>query len=80
MPYSWTAKDIALGWATAEKVHENYNFFNQFEGGTYKKPSIISRTGATNWLKTKFGPTGHRHLRSSPLPCICTVPSTSTIT
>jgi hypothetical protein len=41
--------------------------------------SIISGTGAAPWSKTNFWPTGHHHSRSSPLPCICTIPSTSAI-
>jgi hypothetical protein len=36
----------------------------------YKAPFIISRTDAAIWAKTNFGPTGHRHPRSSPLPCV----------
>jgi hypothetical protein len=36
-----------------------------------------SETGAVIWSKTIFGPTGHHHPRSSPLPLICTVPSAS---
>jgi hypothetical protein len=40
---------------------------------------IIFRIGAAIWSKTNFGPTGHHHPRSSPLPHVCTVPSTCTI-
>jgi hypothetical protein len=43
----------------------------------YKEPSIISGTGAAIWSKTSFRSTGHHHLRSSPLPCVCTLPSAS---
>jgi hypothetical protein len=34
----------------------------------YNESSIISGTGAAIWSKTNFGPTGHHHLGSSPLP------------
>jgi hypothetical protein len=40
---------------------------------------IISGTGAAIWSKTNFGPIGHHHPRSSPLPRLCTVPSASGI-
>jgi hypothetical protein len=44
-----------------------------------KESSIISGTGAAIWSKTNFGPIGHHHPRSSPIPLICTVPSASAI-
>jgi hypothetical protein len=37
------------------------------------QPFIISETGAAIWLQINFGPTGHCHPQSSPLPRICTV-------
>jgi hypothetical protein len=37
--------------------------------------AIISGTFADIWPKSNFGPTGHHHPRSGPLPCICIVPS-----
>jgi hypothetical protein len=40
---------------------------------SYKEPSILSGSGAAIWLETYFGPTGHHHLQSSPLPHICRV-------
>jgi hypothetical protein len=46
---------------------------------TDKEPLIISRTGPAIWPKTNFGPTGHHHPRSSPLPHVCTVPGASGI-
>jgi hypothetical protein len=44
---------------------------------TQEVVSIISGTGAATLRKTNFGPTGHHHPRRSPLPYVCTVPSTS---
>jgi hypothetical protein len=46
---------------------------------TYKELSTISGTGAAIWSETNFGPTTHHHLRSSPLPRICAVPSASNL-
>jgi hypothetical protein len=37
------------------------------------------QTGAAIWSKTNFGPTGHYHPQSSPILCVCTVPSISAI-
>jgi hypothetical protein len=42
-----------------------------------KYSSVISGTCVAIWSKTSFRPTGHHHLRSSPFPRICTVPSAS---
>jgi hypothetical protein len=39
----------------------------------------ISGTGADIWSKSNFGPTGHHHPRSSPLPHVCTVLRASAI-
>jgi hypothetical protein len=36
---------------------------------------IISGTGTVFWSKANFGPTGHQHSRSSPLPSVSTIPS-----
>jgi hypothetical protein len=41
----------------------------------HKESSAISGTSAAIWTKTKFGPTGHHHLRRSPLLRVCTSPS-----
>jgi hypothetical protein len=41
--------------------------------------SIISGTGAAIYSNNDFGPTGHHHPRSSPLPRVCTVLSASAI-
>jgi hypothetical protein len=38
---------------------------------------IISGTSAAIWLKTNFEPTGHHRPRRSPLPRVCTIPSSS---
>jgi hypothetical protein len=45
----------------------------------YKEPSIISDTGAAMCSNANFGPAGHYHPPSSPLPLVCTVPSASAI-
>jgi hypothetical protein len=37
----------------------------------YKVSSKISGTGAANWSKTNFWPTGHHHTWSSSLPPFC---------
>jgi hypothetical protein len=44
-----------------------------------QRSSIISGTGAPIWSKTNFGPTGHHHLRSSPILRSCVVPGASAI-
>jgi hypothetical protein len=40
---------------------------------------IISGTGVAICSKTNFEPTNHHHPRSSPLPCMCIIPSVSAI-
>jgi hypothetical protein len=44
-----------------------------------KKPSISFGTGSAIRSKANFGPSGHCHPRSSPLPRVFTVHSASTI-
>jgi hypothetical protein len=58
---------------TIQKAIHNFRANQDLEIILYKKPSIISGTGASIWSKTNFGPTGHHHTLSSPLPCICTI-------
>jgi hypothetical protein len=58
-----------------DAVRSNQAYFISEEA--YMEPSIISGTGADIWSKTNFGPTGHHHLRSSPLPRVFTVPRAS---